>query len=508
MTASAQLATSPALDGRFFVIEALGAGGQGRVYRAYDRVFRRDIAIKALREVVVHDRVHPLAAEFAAWSRLRHPHVVRAYELLRASSGPLPAGTPYLVLELVRGLPVHRALRAGLEAPPVLEELARRVLRALDHIHRAGIVHRDLKPGNVLVGPSRSRLGRVKLTDFGLASEAGRVGVPGHISGSIPYVAPETILGLAVDGRADLYGLGVLLGYLATGRLPLASRSPERWLRWHLEGRPFDPRTLRPHLPGRFAELVLRLTARARDARPATAAEALQLLGSASEPCRSDAGQDPPASERARLRFALDDARAGVTRELELPEGAGNARAARRELTTLAAAVGLTCVTLERTAGAPVSNLAHVVLTLLLRQGGDATSLVEKHELDRGLPLALVGGVPVWDRSGHDENRSRRPAAVPVVARRVAAFFVDAARRSPLALIIDPSALRDPLATDLVARLRRTVARSKAVRSTSGGFLLALPAEQGPLPLFSDQSGIRGALSEKGGVAPSATCAR
>jgi hypothetical protein len=280
-----------------------------------------------------------------------------------------------------------------------------------------------------------------------------------------------------VDGRADLYGLGVLLGYLATGRLPLASRSPERWLRWHLEGRPSDPRIVRPDLPERLAELVIRLTARARDARPATAGEALQLLGSSPEPGASDAAQGPPAGERARLRFALDDARAGASREFELPKGAGNARVARRELTTLAAAVGLTCVTLERTAGAGVSNLAHVVLTLLLAQGQGATSLVEKHGLHRGLPLALVGGVPVWDRSSHDEKRARQPAAVRVVARRLAAFFVDAAGRSPLALVVDATALSDPLATEVVARLRRALARARASRSASGGILLAVPGD-------------------------------
>jgi protein kinase-like protein len=483
MTASAQLATTPALDGRFLLIEALGHGGQGRVYRAYDRVFRRDVAIKALRDAAADGRVHPLAAEFAAWSRLRHPHVVRAYELLRASSGPLPPGTPYLVLELVRGLPVHRALRAGAVAPRVLEELARRVLRALDHVHRTGIVHRDLKPGNILVGPSRLRLGRVKLTDFGLASEAGRAGVPGHISGSIPYVAPETILGLAVDGRADLYGLGVLLGYLATGRLPLSSRSPERWLRWHLEGRPCDPRSARPSLPERFAELVIRLTARARDARPPSAAEALRLLGSDSESGGIDAEQNPPAGERARLRFALDDARAGASREIQLPRAAGSARASRRELARLAAAVGLTCVTIEKPAGAAVSNLAHVVLTLLLAQGRDAASLVEKHGLQRGLPLALVGGVPVWDRSGHDEERARRPAAVAVVARRLSAFFVDAARLAPLVVVVDASALSDRLATEVVARLRRALARAERARCDTHGFLLALPGK-GDTPLF------------------------
>ncbi len=475
MTATAQASISPALDGRFFLVEALGRGGQGSVCRAYDRVFRRDVAIKVLHEARANDPVHPLAVEFAAWSRLRHPHVVRAYELLRASSGPLPPGTPYLVLELVRGLPVHRALRAGAEAPSVLEEIARRILRALDHVHRAGIVHRDLKPGNVLVGPSRRELGRVKLTDFGLASELGRAGEPGHISGSIPYVAPETILGLKVDGRADLYGLGVLLFFLATGRLPLASKSPERWIRWHLGGPPAEPRELRPDLSTRFAELVVRLTARPRDERPANATEALTILGSASARAVFDGTRELPLGERAQVRFALDGVRAGALRELVLSTNAGRARATHRELTIGAAAAGVTCVTLERTAGARVSNLARVVLTLLLGFGPDGWALVEKHGLHRGLPLTLIAGVPVWDRQGHDEARARRPAAVRVVAPRVAAFFFDAARRGPLALIVDSSASGDPLASEVVLRLRRGLARSKSVRSDVGGLLLALP---------------------------------
>ena len=415
--------------------------------------------------------------EFAAWSRLRHPHVVRAYELLRASSGPLPPGTPYLVLELVRGLPVHRVLRAGAETPSVLEEVARRILRALDHIHRAGIVHRDLKPGNVLVGPSRRGLGRVKLTDFGLASESGWAGEPGHISGSIPYVAPETMLGLKVDGRADLYGLGVLLFFLATGRMPLASKSPERWVRWHLDGPPAEARQLRPDLPARFAELVVRLTARARDGRPANAAEALAILGSAPARAGFDSTRDLPLGERAQVRFALDGARGGARRELELPPHPDDARATRRELTTRAAVAGVTCVTLERTVGARVSNLARVVLTLLLVSGPDAGALVEKHSLHRGLPLALIAGVPLWDRQGHDERRARGPAAVRVVAPRVAAFFIEAARRYPLALIVEPSAMGDPLASAVVFRLRRALARSKSIGSVSGGFLLALPAK-------------------------------
>ncbi len=474
--ATAQAAISPALDGRFILVEALGRGGQGRVFRAYDRVFRRDVAIKALHDSRSHDPAHPLAAEFAAWARLRHPHVVRAYELLRATSGPFPPGTPYLVLELVRGLPVHRALRAGAETASTLEELARRLLRALDHIHRAGIVHRDLKPGNVLVGPSRRALGRVKLTDFGLASEAGTASEPGRISGSIPYVAPETILGLKVDGRADLYGLGVLLFFLATGQLPLASTAPERWIRWHFDGPPAEPRKLRPDLPARFAELVVRLTQRARDGRPANAGEALSSLGSTPARTVGYGTREIPLGERARVRFALDGTGGGSLRQLELPAHPGDARATRRELTTRAAAAGVTCVTLERSVGARVSNLARVVLTLLLGSGPDAFALVEKYDLHRGLPLALLAGVPVWDRHGHDEQRARRPAAVRVVAPRVAAFFLEAARRYPLAVIVDPSALGDPLAAGVVLRLRRGISRGTTEGSATGGLLLALPA--------------------------------
>src|SRR4030095_7447991 len=100
-------------------------------------------------------------------------------------------------------------------------------------------------------------------------SESGRAGVPGRISGSLPYVAPEAIMGFSLDGRADLYGPGVLLYYVATGRLPLPSRSPDRWLRWHLSGPPANPKHVRPDLPDRFGDLVAGLTPRARGAAAA-----------------------------------------------------------------------------------------------------------------------------------------------------------------------------------------------------------------------------------------------
>jgi serine/threonine protein kinase len=129
------------------------------------------VAVKVSRESPRDSSRHPLADEFEAWSRLRHPNVVRAYEIARARRGPLPPGTPYLVLESFEGRPSHRSLPPGTSSADLLEALARRVLRALDHVHAAGLVHRDLKPANVLAD-GRGRFAQVSST----ISDRGRDG--------------------------------------------------------------------------------------------------------------------------------------------------------------------------------------------------------------------------------------------------------------------------------------------------------------------------------------------
>jgi hypothetical protein len=197
-------------------------------------------------------------------------------------------------------------------------------------------------------------------------------------------------------------------------------------------------------------------------------------LGSAPSADAPHGSNDSLPAEKARIRFALDDARAGGLGELPLPDQRGARRSMRRELTTLAAAEGVTCVALERPVGARISNLARVVLALLLELGDDGTALALRHGLDRSLPLALISGIAMWDRYGHDEERARLPEVVPLVARRLAAFFLDAARRRPISLIVDRQALRDPLAAAVVVRLRCELSRRRSTRSASGGFLLAV----------------------------------
>jgi hypothetical protein len=324
--------TTPALqDERFLLLETLGHGGMASVFRAFDRVEQRVVALKAPADTDRAGPSNPLSTEFEVWSRLQHPNVVQAYELGTARTGPLTPGAPYLVIEHVRGGPLNRVLRVGREAPAAIEDVAVQLLRGLGHVHDAGLVHRDLKPGNVLVRVGRRGSAQVKLTDFGLAVNRGLRGEAGTISGSLPFVAPEVLLGRPLDGRADLYGLGILLYHLATGEMPARSRKVDDLMRWHLAGPPADPRRARPRFPGRLARFIARLTARMPEQRPGDGAEALSLLGAGrrwASPRRTGA---LCRGLRARLRLAMDAARLGARRLFVLPRGRASSRELERQ---------------------------------------------------------------------------------------------------------------------------------------------------------------------------------
>jgi hypothetical protein len=465
---------TPLLDDRFLLLENLGSGGMGRVLRAFDRVEERVVALKIHLRDERPGPGHPLAAEWDAWSRLRHPNIVKAYELGRADRGPLPRGTPYLVLESFPGAPADRALHPGSETPDRLAELARKILQALCHVHRAGLVHRDLKPGNVLVGAARRGPGRVKLTDFGLAAPIGRAGRPGCVSGSVPYLAPEAVLGEPVDGRADLYGLGILLFLLATGRMPVDSRDPGEILRWHLEGPPADPRELRPDHPDRLARFVRRLTARDPGGRPGSAEEALLLLGGPRVPPPRPVARTAGAAEVAALRLALDAARLGARRFFVLPaEGE-----VRRSLVNHAKVFAQThAMTFHRLCPDPrtgVSCLGRLVLQLLLKRGPGVGEVIARHGLHRGLPLGVLGGLPVWDRLRDPDRSAPDPEeAVEATAKGVASFVIASSEREAMVLLVERPALADRLARRVVERLLRE--ESNNAEPARGGLLLLLP---------------------------------
>jgi hypothetical protein len=452
----------PLQDGRFLLVETLGRGAMGTVYRAFDREAERLVALKVSFEPGPVGPAHPLAAEFDVASRLAHPALVPALELACARRGPFTPGTPYLVLEHADGQPADRALRPGHVDGQRLRLVAERLLLALDHLHGHGFVHRDVKPANVLVARPAGTRPEVRLTDFGLAVVIGTARGPGRLSGSLPYLAPETLLGLGVDGRTDLYALGLSLYQLASGGAPVAAPDPEAWVRWHLDGPPVDLARARPDLDVALVELVRSLTARDPARRPAGALEALGLLGVRAP---ATAGRRAPARgcDRARLRLALDAARLGAVRLYRLPADRAVAQELLRELTVWAQVRGLDVHDLP----GPPAAFARVMLRIATDRGRTGTAALRKHGLEACLPFEWVGGVALVEpRRGAPQRQGGDEAS-----RRIEAFLLACAARRPLVLTTSGALETGSLAARVVRRLVR-LSTGPLQRPGAGGMLI------------------------------------
>jgi hypothetical protein len=241
--------TRGARVGAYEVLEILGAGAMGEVYRARDTTLGRSVAIKILKPAAV---VNPVAvrrfeAEARAASALNHPGIVTIHE-----SGHRD-GQYYIVMELVEGLTLRHLLRRG--APPVKKglQLALQLAAALAKAHETGVVHRDLKPENVMVSSD----GHVKIVDFGLAklsepgpgAKPGTESAPGVMLGTVGYMAPEQVRGEAADFRADQFAFGAILYELVTGERAFHRGTPVETQSMILNEEPAPPLELMPHLP-------------------------------------------------------------------------------------------------------------------------------------------------------------------------------------------------------------------------------------------------------------------
>ncbi|MFI6013483.1 protein kinase [Streptomyces sp. NPDC051243] len=203
------------VDGRFELVERLGSGGMGTVWRARDTVLDREVALKAVRSDadtvgVMRERV---MREARALARLSHPHVVTVHQIVDADPHP------WIVMELVPGVSLQQRLSDGPLTPAEAARVGRQVLAALRAAHAAGIHHRDVKPANILLRPD----GDAVLTDFGIAALQGTTGLTatGELVGSPEYMAPERIRGHEDDPAADLWSLGVVLYVCVEGVSPL-----------------------------------------------------------------------------------------------------------------------------------------------------------------------------------------------------------------------------------------------------------------------------------------------
>lgn len=259
--------------GEYRVIEPLGAGAMGNVYRGEQPLIGRPVAIKVLKRELANDPQHArrFLEEARAVSAARHPGIIDVFGF-----GETPAGEPYLVMELLEGEGLDEVLAERGKLPPD-EALALLVpmLTALSAAHSAGVIHRDLKPANVFVVRLADGTTFPKLLDFGLARR-GAVGErirQTSVGGTPLYIAPEQVRGEDVGPQADLYSFGCMAFHMLAGRPPFTSANLAQIIEQHLTLAPPPLRPASPDVPVELERLVGELLAKAPDDRPASALE-------------------------------------------------------------------------------------------------------------------------------------------------------------------------------------------------------------------------------------------
>ncbi|MDN0195200.1 serine/threonine protein kinase [Streptomyces sp. S.PNR 29] len=289
------------VGGRYRLIERIGSGGMGTVWRALDELVEREVAVKEPRlpgdpEDESHRRAaHRLYREARAAARVDHPAAVTIHDVVVEEED----GLPWIVMELIRGESLHEVLQGDPMAPPEAARIGLAVLGALRAAHAVGIVHRDVKPANVLLGPH----GRVVLTDFGIAHVQGEESLTagGEFVGSLEFVAPERMSGRVAGPASDLWSLGVLLYAAVEGWSPFRRTTVESTLAAILSADPPEPERAGPLGP-----LLTRLLVKDPDQRP-DAEEVAKTLEAAAgrwpEPEAAPAG----AQSTSGIREFADD---------------------------------------------------------------------------------------------------------------------------------------------------------------------------------------------------------
>jgi serine/threonine-protein kinase len=244
------------LGGRYRLDELLASGGMAQVWLGTDEVLRRAIALKILHQHLAADEtfVTRFRHEAIAVAKLSHPSIVNVYDTCSDD------GIEAIVMELVRGQTLRQRLDDGALDPWVAANIAAQVAGALAVAHAAGLVHRDIKPANILL----SQDGRVKVGDFGIAkaAESADLTQEGSFLGTAKYLAPEQIEARPVDGRTDLYSLGVVLYEMLCGRVPFEADTASATALARLHNDPQRPRLVRAGVPRELEAITMRLLAR------------------------------------------------------------------------------------------------------------------------------------------------------------------------------------------------------------------------------------------------------
>ena len=277
------------LGGRYRLEAKLGSGGMGVVYRAADLTMHRSVAVKLIRGVDGVALDEEVAGRFLReaknTARIQHENIIEVYDFGRSDQGDM-----FFVMELLEGESLSTKLRRDGKLPPAIGvHIARQMCAALHVAHSAGIIHRDLKPANVMLVHRAGDDAYVKVLDFGVAKsytpdQQTQLTHTGMLVGTVEYMAPEQIMGRTVDGRTDIYSLGVVMYRILTGKAPFRDGGVPALIHAHLNVFPKSMTETAPELPGALDRVVLRCLAKQPEQRYESMEEVSRALLQAMEP--------------------------------------------------------------------------------------------------------------------------------------------------------------------------------------------------------------------------------
>ncbi len=257
-----RLATGTLFARRYEIIEELGQGGMGKVYKVFDKKIKDKVALKLIKPEVASDEntIERFSSELKLARQISHKSVCRMFDISEEE------GMHYITMEYVSGEDLKNMIRMmGRLSPGQAISIFKQVCEGLAEAHRLGIVHRDLKPSNVMI----DREGRAKIMDFGIARSVETKGITGVgvIIGTPEYMSPEQVEGKDVDRRSDIYALGVILYEMLTGRVPFEGDTPLSVALKHKTEVPEDMTKVNPQIPRNFSLVVLRCLEKSRETR-------------------------------------------------------------------------------------------------------------------------------------------------------------------------------------------------------------------------------------------------